>query len=159
MFRSIAMICRKWFIRNGFLDESEPQSARNIDDSLGRRGETAAAEFLQTQGYIILDQNFRLNWGELDLIAIDEKTVVYVEVKTLRSARGKPELAVNAKKREQLIKLAKIYASRRDLLHQKSRFDVIGINWPDPHLPPTIHHFKNAFRGPDIGTQGYTRWH
>jgi len=139
--------CPGWWV-------SEPR-----EPGLGKRGEQAAEEFLRQLGYRIVARSYRTAWGELDLIAVDDQTIVYVEVKTLRRPSGKPERAVGFKKRRQLIKLAQSFAASRGLRHQKSRFDVVAVTWPDADQAPAIRHYKHAFRGPDQGVGGYHREH
>lgn len=122
---------------------------RNAD--LGRRGEAAAADFLRGLGYKILEQTVRKKAGELDLVALDGRTVVFVEVKTRRSdGRGTPALAVDAEKRARLTRAALAYLKRHRLLEQATRFDVVAVVWPKADGEPQITHFRNAFeaRGP-----------
>lgn len=116
-------------------------------DQLGKRGEQEAAAYLRNFGYTILHQGFETSFGELDIVALDGETIVYVEVKTRKSDYHRPELAVDLRKRKKIIKLAEVFAGSRGLLHHKSRFDVIAIVWDSPSHPPVIRHHKNAFRG------------
>lgn len=125
--------------------------------SLGYRGELAAADYLRTLGYQIVCHGYTTSDGELDLIAIDGEVIVYVEVKTLQRPGSRPEAAVHRQKRGQLIKLARAFAASRGLLHQRSRFDVIAVVWPDPHQEPEIRHHQNAFRD-DQHERGVFRW-
>lgn len=114
--------------------------------SLGERGELAAMNFLQRLGYHIVSHSQKGRMGEIDLIAVDDRTVVFVEVKTRRSDQsGRPEEAVDDAKQTKLCRLAHTYLKRHDLLECRSRFDVIAIIWPDDHEPPEIKHVKNAF--------------
>ncbi len=125
--------------------------------SLGYRGELAAAAYLERLGYRIVCHGYATSDGELDLIAIDGEVVVYVEVKTLQRPGSRPEAAVHRNKRRQLIKLARAFAASRGLLHQRSRFDVVAIIWPDPNQPPEIRHHLHAFRD-DQHQRGVYRW-
>ena len=118
--------------------------------SLGPAGENAAATYLQKLGYRILVRGHRQRLGEIDLIALDGKCIVFVEVKTWASSQGgEPSQAVDARKQEKLTRAALIYLKRRGLLEQPARFDVVSIVWPRSQksikLEPTIRHFKNAF--------------
>jgi len=154
---------RAWLVDNGFWTRpsdavSQFRSGKRAS-SLGARGEEAAATFLKGKGYVIVQQNYQKPWGELDLIVIDDQTIVYVEVKTLRSEHGSPEKAVDQKKQKKLIRLAQAFAAEKGLLHQKSRFDIVSVRWPRAAAEPLINHFKNAFRGPDKGVGGYRRHH
>ncbi len=118
--------------------------------SLGPAGEKAAAVYLRKIGYRILEQGHRQRLGEIDLIALDGKCLVFVEVKTWSSDfDGDPSLAVDRSKQEKLTRAALIYLKRRGLLEQPARFDVISIVWPSSPDPlkskPTVRHFINAF--------------
>src|SRR5436190_20007143 len=113
--------------------------------SLGQRGEEAAAKFLRKLGYIIVARGHRDRIGEIDLIAVDGRTVVFVEVKTRTSQdAGHPADAVDEDKQRQLTRLALAYMKRHDLLECSARFDVVAVTWP-ARGKPTIEHFKSAF--------------
>jgi len=119
---------------------------------LGRRGEEAAARYLRRLGYIILARGHRDNIGELDLIAVDGRTVVFIEVKTRTSHdAGHPADAVDEAKQRRLTRLALSYMKRHDLLECSARFDIVAVTWPTRGRP-TIEHFKNAFEA--IGFDG-----
>jgi len=112
---------------------------------LGDRGERAAAKYLKQQGYRILARQSRSRIGEIDLIALDGQTVVFVEVKTRSSqAAGHPAEAVTLAKRRQLTRTALAWLKRRNMLHCAARFDVIAVTWREGQ-PPVIEHFRNAF--------------
>ena len=114
--------------------------------SLGNRGERAAAKYLRRQGYKIVAHGNRLRPGELDLVAVDGRTVVFVEVKTRRSDRyGNPAEAVDLQKQRRLTRLAVTYLKRHGLLEYPARFDVVAITWPEDRRRPLIEHFENAF--------------
>ena len=113
---------------------------------LGQRGERAAVKFLKRQRYKILHRGYRILGGELDIVAVDGRTVVFVEVKTRASHdAGHPAEAVDPHKQKQLTQLALAYLRRYQLLDCRARFDVIAITWPSGQNPPTIEHIKNAF--------------
>jgi putative endonuclease len=121
--------------------------------SLGQRGEDAAATFLRKLGYIIVARGHRDRIGEIDLVAVDGRTVVFIEVKTRTSQdAGHPADAVDEDKQRQLTRLALAYMKRHDLLECSARFDVVAITWPDARSKPKIEHFQNAFES--IGVQG-----
>jgi putative endonuclease len=120
---------------------------------LGRRGENAAARFLARRGYTIVARGQRGQIGELDLVAVDGRTVVFVEVKTRTTQEaGHPADAVDEAKQRQLTRLALAYLQRHDLLEAQSRFDVVAITWPANGRPPLIEHFPEAFEA--IGSEG-----
>ncbi len=113
---------------------------------LGNQGERAALRFLKQQGYSILARQFRTDLGELDIIALDRETVVFVEVKTRQSdAKGQPFEAVTRQKQSQLTRLASSFLKSHQLLDRPARFDVVSILWPDNKSEPEITHFQNAF--------------
>lgn len=113
---------------------------------LGKRGEAAAARFLQRLGYLILARSERDMLGEMDLIAVDQRTVVFVEVKTRKSHQaGHPAESVGEAKQRRLTRLALGYLKRHDLLEHRARFDVVAVTWPAGQNQPTIEHFPNAF--------------
>ncbi len=114
--------------------------------TLGQRGEAAAAKFLKKKGYTILARSDRGRLGEIDLVAVDGRTLVFVEVKTRRSHdAGHPADAVDEDKQRRLTRLALTYLTRHELLECAARFDVVAITWPDDEHKPTIDHFPNAF--------------
>ena len=114
--------------------------------TLGQRGEAAAARYLRRRGYKILARGDRFGPGELDLVALDGKTIVFVEVKTRQSqALGHPSEAVDDVKQRRLPRLAVTFLKRHGLLECPARFDVIAITWPAKKWFPTIEHIKNAF--------------
>ncbi len=113
---------------------------------LGAQGEQLAARFLQKLGYRILARGHRQRLGEIDLVALDGQTLVFVEVKTWRSGEsGDPALAVDDRKQEKLTRAALTYMRQHHLLEQKARFDVVSIVWDGAGGKPTIRHFINAF--------------
>jgi len=119
----------------------------------GNRGERAAARYLKRKGYRILARQLRNRFGEIDLIALDQSTLVFVEVKTRSShAKGHPADAVNETKQRQLTQAALAWLKRRRQLHRSGRFDVVAITWA-PQGDPIIEHFQNAF--PAAGQGSY----
>ena len=125
---------RDWFTR------------RFPEKSLGDRGEDAAATFLKRQGFHILARSLDSPFGELDIVAVDGRTIVFVEVKTRRSDdAGRPSEAIDQRKEQRMTQAALAYLKSNRLLEYSSRFDVVAITWPDDARKPTIEHFKNAF--------------
>jgi putative endonuclease len=113
---------------------------------LGYRGERAAEKFLKRHGYKIVARGLRLRGGELDLIAADGRTVVFIEVKTRRTQRfGHPAEAVDFRKQWKLTRAALIFLKRHGLLEHRCRFDVVAVNWPHGVKRPKIQHIQNAF--------------
>jgi putative endonuclease len=113
-------------------------------DVLGQRGENVAAKFLRNQGFRILVRNFRCKVGEVDIIARDGRTIVFVEVKTRVDDDPTPEDQVNNPKRHQITKAAKFYMSRYGVPPPPARFDVVAIVWPSGR-EPQVRHTTDAF--------------
>jgi putative endonuclease len=114
--------------------------------NLGKRGEQAAERFLISSGYRLLHRNYKISGGELDLIMLDGRTVVFVEVKTRATAElGRPELAVDERKQQQLIRISAAYIKRYHLQHVSKRFDVVSVVWPETQQKPEIKHILHAF--------------
>jgi putative endonuclease len=114
--------------------------------SLGRRGERAAERYLRRLGYKIVARRERGRLGEIDLVAVDGRTIVFIEVKTRRSHdAGHPAEAVGLEKQRRLTRLALAYLKRHDLLEYSARFDVMAITWPNGARRPVIEHIRNAF--------------
>ena len=115
--------------------------------SLGERGEAAAARWLRRKGYKIISRQDRdMSRGEIDLVAVDGQTVVFVEVKTRRSLKtGHPAESVHDQKQRRLTRLALSYLKRHELLEYPARFDVVAVTWPATARQPTIEHIPNAF--------------
>ena len=114
--------------------------------SLGDRGEDAAANFLKRQGFHILARGLDSPLGELDIVAVDGRTVVFVEVKTRRSDdSGRASEAIDQRKEQRMTQAALAYLKSNRLLNYSARFDVVAIMWPDDARKPAIEHFKNAF--------------
>jgi putative endonuclease len=122
---------------------------------LGERGESLAAEFLLRHNYRIVCANFKVPigrnrrgvavTGEIDLIAIHDETLVFIEVKTRSSdSFATPETAVDLRKQRQIIRTAKRYRKIFHINNIKFRYDVISIVLRDKKAPQ-IEHFKAFF--------------
>jgi putative endonuclease len=115
--------------------------------STGIKGEDAAARFLTRSGFEIVDQNVRTRAGEIDLIARDGKTLVFVEVKTLRDVveGDPPQAAVNTRKQNRLGKLATGYLKSKRIRQTPCRFDVVSVIFNEEGAVKAIRHIPNAF--------------
>jgi putative endonuclease len=112
----------------------------------GRLGESLALEFLMGQRYTIVEKNYRKRYGEVDIIARDGDTLVFIEVKTRRSTIfGTPFEAVDARKQRQLSRVALEYLQNRRVSETPARFDVIAVQLDGDNQPVVIDHMKNAF--------------
>ncbi len=111
-------------------------------DDLGRRGEAAAAEFLEARGLQVVDRNWRCPTGEIDLVAVDGTTLVIVEVKTRSSEDfGHPLEAISSAKLERLYVLATKWARAHGLRFAGVRIDAVGV-LDDGSGSPRIEHVR-----------------
>lgn len=111
---------------------------------LGIRGEETAVNLLKENGYKILVRNYKTRLGEIDIIAKDKDTFVFIEVKSRHSDRfGLPAEAVSRHKQRQISKAALSFLKENNLLNKKARFDVISVI--DSEGMPKLDLIKNAF--------------
>ncbi len=113
--------------------------------SLGRFGESLAGAFLKNKGYLILEQNWRTPYGEIDLVARQGESIVFVEVKT-RSSRslGPPEISITPRKAEHMRSAAEYYIQQHPDVHGDWRLDLVAILLQPEATPATIDHFENV---------------
>jgi putative endonuclease len=112
--------------------------------SAGARFEQFAAEFLQGKGYRILERNLRLARKEVDIVAADGDTIVFVEVKGRSSALfGTAAEAVGPRKQTGLARFAAAYLERNGLWSRACRFDVVAVGLSGGE--PVFEHIENAF--------------
>ena len=118
----------------------------------GNKGERAASRYLKRKGMRIIARQYATRWGEIDLIAIDKGTVVFVEVKTRSNSKfGRPGEAIDFKKQKNMTQSALFFLKQKGLLETASRFDVVGIIWSPEQKKPTIEYEANAFEAVDLG--------
>lgn len=111
----------------------------------GRLGEALAARYLTLHGYRIIQQNFRVSCGEVDIIAQDKDALAFVEVKTRTGTGfGLPAEAVTFRKRQQISRTALVYLSQHHLLNVSARFDVVSVVLRKD-AEPYVELIKNAF--------------
>lgn len=116
----------------------------------GSRSERAGGHFLRRLGYSLLEHNFSCELGEIDIIALDGKTLVFVEVRSTEGGdTAMPAQSVDPAKQKRLTRLALFYLQKRRLLDCSARFDVLAISWPASQPEPTIVHYPNAFEATD----------
>jgi putative endonuclease len=110
----------------------------------GEKGESIAVRYLKKKGYKILEKNYRTKLGEIDIIAKDKDTIVFVEVKSRRSWQfGNPKGAVTLAKQRKISKVALYYLKTNDRSNAKARFDVVTITATRDKSKIEI--IKNAF--------------
>ena len=106
----------------------------------GTQYEERAAEYLIAQNYQILERNYRIRSGEIDIIARDGTVLVFIEVKYRKDDEsGNPLEAVDIRKQRKIIKVARYYLYQKKYGDVPCRFDVIGI------CGSHIEHIKDAF--------------
>ena len=111
----------------------------------GTLGEAAACQALQKAGIAVLERNYRRPTGEIDVVAREGKTIVFVEVKARSSMKyGRPAEAVNRAKQLRIVRTAMYYLSEHDLSDAPVRFDVVEI------LPDEVRHLRAAFDATDL---------
>jgi putative endonuclease len=115
-------------------------------NELGKLGEEAASLCLKQKGYQILDQNWRFERYELDIVAKDGEWLVFVEVKTRTSAQwGNPQDAVGKGRIKRMVEAADLYIRQKDL-DFPARFDIVGAIWNGESFE--IEHIDDAFLPP-----------
>ncbi len=112
---------------------------------VGRQGETLACQYLSRQGYRIIVRNYRTKLGEIDIIAEEQGTLVFVEVKARRGHQcGHPFEAVTPSKCRQISKVALQYLAETGREGCPARFDVVAVSFAG-EAAPVIELVKNAF--------------
>ncbi len=117
---------------------------KNKPQKFGEKSENLAVWYLKKNGYKIIEQNYRNRMGEIDIIAREKKTIVFVEVKSRRSIRfGNPKWAVTPKKQRKISMVALYYLKTTQQIDAKARFDVVSIT--SNRDEPQIEIVRNAF--------------
>ena len=118
-------------------------------DVLGHRGEELAAAHLREIGYRIVGRRERVLRGDIDIVALDGRTVVFVEVRSRTDTRhGHPAETVGRFKQRRIAELANAYIRRHRLQDCQVRIDVVTVVFDGPGGKPVIEHFENAFESP-----------
>ena len=114
----------------------------------GRLGELIACEFLGKNGYDIVETNYRCTEGEMDIVAMQEETLVFVEVRTKKSRLyGSPEESITQTKKERLRAIAERYGQERENLPVGRRIDVMAIQLDNDDRIKRIQLIENAVEG------------
>jgi putative endonuclease len=113
----------------------------------GRRSERAAAKYLRRQGLRILGRNVDDRLGEIDLLALEDRTLVVVEVRSSET-KSFDELSatVNLEKQRRLTDATLRFVQRRKLMNVGVRFDVVALRWPPGAREPEVRHYRQAFQ-------------
>ena len=111
---------------------------------LGQQGEIIAVKHLKRCGYRILERNYRNRLGEIDIVAKDRDSIVFVEVKARRSPYyGNPKSAITSQKKAKISKVALMYLKKTGQLQASARFDVVAIDYSGAQ--PSVELVQNAF--------------
>ena len=101
----------------------------NTSSAIGNLGEDEAVRILKKQGYIIIERNYTVRGGEIDIIARDGEYICFVEVKLRKSNNyGTPAEMITPYKKTRLIKAARLYALKKGLTATPQRFDAVLLN-------------------------------
>ncbi len=113
---------------------------------IGNSGEDLAAEYLESNGWIILDRNYFFEKAEVDIVATDQNFIIFVEVKKRSNTYfGRPEEFVTPSKEKNIKKAAEAWVYERKMETALVRFDIISIIQKENETPE-ITHFEDAFR-------------
>lgn len=111
--------------------------------NVGKFGEDEAVKYLKQKGYRILDRNFSCNRGEIDIVALDKKEIVFIEIKSRKSLKyGLSSEAVTKYKLNHIYKTAEYYLYVRNLEKEPTRIDVIEIYIKDNKV--IVNHLKQV---------------
>ena len=113
---------------------------------MGRKGERAAARYLRRRRYRILARNYRCVAGEIDLIASQDATIIFIEVKTRQPDEGRDDrLPVRNEQRRRITRAARYFLTHPAAADRPYRFDVISVAFSS-RGKPQIEHFEDAFQ-------------
>ena len=127
-------------------EQEIPISSKSGSRALWIKGESLARKFVKKRGFKILKRNYASKTGEIDIVAYDRGTIVFVEVKArISEDYGRPELAVTREKRRKIVKTALHYLMVNNISDRDYRFDVVSIVFPKEEKHPKIELFQGAF--------------
>ncbi len=114
------------------------------DSALGRKGEDLAHRYLRSSGYRIIARNYKPGQdSEIDIVAREGDKLVFVEVKSRRSAEyGSPDRAIDPEKKRHIVRAARTFVTRSGDAWNNVRFDVVAIVFSHP---PAISHYRDVF--------------
>ncbi len=126
--------------------------------TIGLRGEQEAIRYLRKRGYKIVAHRERILRGDIDIVALDKRTVVFIEVRSKTTTeRGHPTETIDTRKKQRICTLANAYIKRHRLEDYSFRLDVVTVLFTGPASTqnrwlfwrsgdsPIIEHFQNAF--------------
>lgn len=113
---------------------------------VGRQGEELAARYLKENGYQIIDRNWTTRQGELDIIALKDGSLVFVEVRTTQSGKfGYGLESVGYRKQQKVRQLALQYLQEHPAYYGSFRFDVVSVLWDSQGTRTGVQHIEGAF--------------
>ena len=119
-------------------------SVDHESQSLGIWGERRACEYLEQKGMILIERNFRVREGEIDLVMKDANNLVFVEVKTRSSLQfGAPEDSIHKRKLDRLFKAAHAYLEGLENSEQDWRIDIVAIECTSDRMLKRLDHYPN----------------
>lgn len=119
----------------------------SINIERGAEGEECAVRALKKSRYKIIERNYRTPAGEIDIVARDKRSLVFVEVRTRSSTEfGLPQETVIARKRKKIYNAARWYLQNRHIENTECRFDVVAVFVEDERGCPKVEIIKDAFR-------------
>ncbi|MEN8075493.1 YraN family protein [Clostridioides difficile] len=120
---------------------------KKYNKAIGTYGENIAKDFLITNGYKILDMNYRNKHGEIDIICKLNNIIIFCEIKSrYTNSFGSPIESVTYYKQKQIINLSQSYIIRNKLSNHDIRYDIIEIILNNINASYTLNHVKDAFR-------------
>ena len=120
---------------------------KKYNKSIGFYGEDLSANFLEKEGYSILEKNFNCSSGEIDIIAMKDEIISFIEVKSrFSNSFGNPKESVTCFKQGRIINVAKYYLHIKKLYNYYIRFDVIEVNFHIDSSKYELNFLKDAFR-------------
>ena len=141
-------IHRRSFAPVSALVSPQAEPAPSVRRVRGNAGEEAAASYLRSQGYQVVERNFHCPWGEIDIVAQQGATQVFVEVKARRSDRlGTALESVTSRKQQHLVLAAQEYLQRHGLEERPWRIDVIAVRLGQRDRVESVQHLENAVLG------------
>ncbi len=111
----------------------------------GSRGEAIARRYLETKGYLILETNYRCQWGEMDIVTRDGECLAFVEVRTRRSdSYGTPEESLSRRKQQKLVATAETYLQAQAKLPPAWRIDLLCVVLDQAGTVRRVEHLENV---------------
>lgn len=113
------------------------------DQQFGADSESMAVTFLKENGYKIIERNYRTKIGEIDIIAKDGDTIVFIEVKARKTRAYNPKEAVTSSKKRKISMVALYYLKSTRQINKRARFDAVAID--SAKKSGAVEIIKNAF--------------